>query len=196
MSQRNNQHNPFTSGAKLVGNVLRELLVARKERQMVEKEAEAKKEVIDLKQSGQNAASPVSKSTSTTDENVDSLTRATEVVQEYDTLLAQAEQQETCDFCRALISAVRNRPIDEQRVLLPELQTFLDEAKGDSTREELIQMVRQNDRLSDLVEDVLGVPPSSDDDGASESQARNPLRGGSDGDTNSDGYDTNQSRLV
>lgn len=157
MSQQPGGGNPFQAGAKIVGSVLREWLVSRKERQMVEKRAEAQKEVLDLRQNSASREMLRGGTDSNGSESGDSLSRATEVVQEYDDLLATAEQQEECDFCRALISELRSRPIEEQRVLLPELKAFLDGAKRNADRDELIRSIRGNDRLADLVQDVIGV---------------------------------------
>jgi hypothetical protein len=166
----------LVEGGQMATDVAKQIYAQRKERQQMERQARHEKEIAEIKAGGRRTATTTSTAATDRTDPADELARASEVVQEYGDLLARAEQKEECDFCRALIAEVRSKPIEDQRSLVPELQAFLETVKDNASREELLDRIEGNDRLSALVEDVLGVDPTTvgDDAGDTGNAPRQP----------------------
>jgi len=147
----------LVEGGQMATDVAKQIYAQRKERQQMERQARHEKEIAEIKAGGGRASTTTSTGNADRGESVDELARASEVVQEYDDMLARAQQNEECDFCRALIAEVRTKPIEDQRSLIPELQTYLEAVDDNASREELLEHIKNNDRLAGLAEDVLGI---------------------------------------
>lgn len=92
---------------------------------------------------------------------VETLDRATDTVTDVDELLAEAEEMEDCRLCKRLISAARNKPLPEQRRLLPELRDFLASVDDGTPTSEVAKQIRESDALLSLLKDEMGgVMPS------------------------------------
>jgi hypothetical protein len=161
----------------VVSGLLKEVITRRQEAKIRQADLEHQKEIAQLRMEKANDSTATTESASAPESSdatspASKLDRATDLIREYEDLLAEAEQQEECDFCRSLLREARKRPLAEQRELMPELRAFLDSVKDGASREEMMARIQENDRLSGLIEDVMGVNPS--DEGMDRSRSRSP----------------------
>jgi hypothetical protein len=119
---------------------------------------------------------------------VNKLSEAANMAAEYDDLLSSAENAEECDVCRRLIKAARERPLREQRRMLPDLRDFLASVSDDTPREELVSELRDSEALMGLLEEEFAPqqrdrdrgsfgPPAGDSEAGGSAQSRLPSGG-------------------
>lgn len=129
----------------------KEWAVRRQERRQMEREAEMQREMIELEAEGTDDSDD--EADPDTVESV--LDRAVETSAEYESLLEKAEAKEECQLCRTLISQAREKPLSEQRELLPELREFVSKVDNDASKEELVDAINQNEALKGLLQEHM-----------------------------------------
>jgi len=140
----------------------KEVYTRRQERKQMEREAEMRREMIELeadtsKSSGEESAP----------ETVESvLDQAVETSERYDDLLRKAESKEDCQLCRALISQAREKPLPQQRKLIPELREFISKIEDDAPKDELIEAINQNAALKGLLQEHMSAVQEAADPGS------------------------------
>jgi len=157
-------------GASLIASMGKAFVQNRAEMQRRQQEAEIEKELAEIRHgdgqsgssgrrgSGTGGASLSSPSRSSGGRGgvVETLDEAGNLADEYERLLSQAEEQESCDLCKQLIRGVRDQPLSKQETLLPQLREFLEGVEGDASTEQVAQQVRQHDELLELLQSQMG----------------------------------------
>jgi len=142
----------------MIGTAMKELFVRRSERKKMEREAQLKKDLAEIR--ANSTARSEGRSEASAEEVagvLNSLSEAEEVGEQYDRLLAQAEAAEDCELCKTLIRETRDRPLSEQKALIPELHEFLSRKDDDASQEELVRQLEDSPALLSLIEErVVG----------------------------------------
>lgn len=169
-----------------VGSLAKEFLVRRNEMNRLEQEAQYQKEIEELRAQNRGAQRDATGGdhADSDDPVVSSLNQASELAEQYDELLAEAEKHEECELCRSLISATRQKPVTEQRELIPELRDFLEKVDDDADRDELVAQIKESDNLMSLLREQMemmeraasGGESSSDDNSSSQRNRRRASR--------------------
>jgi len=146
------------SVASVLGTLGKELFVRRSERQMMERRAELDKEVAEVRARASGDLPAGGASAEVRGEGaVGNLDAASRMAEEYDSLLARAQNEEQCGLCKQLIAAARDKPLREQRTLLPSLRDFIAGVEDDASQQELVARIKQSDELVQLLrENVVG----------------------------------------
>lgn len=151
----------------------KEWAVRRQERRQMEREAEMQREMIEL-ESGESTTDEGDAEPDTVESVLD---RAVETSAEYESLLEEAEAKEECQLCRTLISQAREKPLSQQRKLLPELREFVSKVDNDASKEELVSAINQNEALKGLLQEHMAsvqeaTSPSTEGSGGSDTESR------------------------
>lgn len=140
-------------GTGLVASMLKSFVQNRAERQRREKDAELRKELAEIKFGDGATDGPETESQQpTATGSVGALDQALAEINDYDALLEQAADEETCPVCERMIRAVRDQPARLQDRMLPELRDFLDEKQGQVSKAELKRSLEDKPALLKLVE--------------------------------------------
>lgn len=134
-----------------VASLLKEMYVREREQKMMEKRADMEVELARAK-----AGQPTSLNAPEGKQGVvKTLGKAEDLADEYDDLLRQAEEMESCDLCKRLIRGARERPVSEQQDLIPALQEFFTSVEDDTPTDEVARRMRQHDELMALVQEQM-----------------------------------------
>lgn len=136
------------SGVTALGAIGKELFVRRKDREMMEREAEIQKELATLRAGGKSNKAPENDD----DSAVSALDEAASLADQYESLLARAEAEEDCELCRSLISSARELPLDKQQRVIPQLRDFLSTVEDDASRDELVSEINDSPELKSLMQ--------------------------------------------
>jgi len=176
----------------LAASLGKDFVVRKQERAAREQELQMQKEIEQVKAGqGMKNAAPES-----ADSAVDALSEAAELGERYDSLLARAEAEEECELCRSLISAAREKPVSEQREVIPELRDLISSVEDDAPRSELVETINKRPALKRLLrEHMSDVQEVASSSGRDRSPARRQDSSPSSNQTSDSGPKTRQRTL-
>lgn len=185
-----------------IGSAAQELFVRRRDQQILQEQAQYDREIAELRSSSSpmsgatSSSSSSASSESSTPPSLTPLEQANALARELDGALAEAEAEQDCELCQALIAATRRKSTSKQRKILPELNAFLSAVENGEDREEMTRRIKQSDHLSALLEEEIARADRVADvaDAASSRQrSRDRDRDHNDGDHTSESFGQQQS---
>lgn len=168
------------AGTEILRAAAEELFVRSREQEILETQAQFDQELARL----QSSSSPTVGSTDIqgTGEQLqqvslaDRVEQATEAAERMSESLAQLKQIEECVVCAPIVNEVRDRPLDEQRSILPDLLQLIRAVENGADAQQQQSIVNSSETLSRLYnpESVTSYerrqgPPESDDQATTES---------------------------
>lgn len=140
------------AGGSALMSVAKEMFVRQREQDLMRERAQMDKEIAQARAGGgDDVTTSMLEAPQGRDGVVQTLGKAEELAEEYNQLLEDAEQMESCELCKRLIRGARERPVDEQKDLLPALRDFFRSVEDDTPTEEVARRMRQHDTLMQLV---------------------------------------------
>lgn len=144
----------------LIGSIMKDRLVRRKEKELLEQRAEMDKEIAELRQ--RDLRQRVGDADGS--EPVDRLRQAEQTVGDLNDMLDEAKQEEDCTLCADMIEMVSEQPLPVQQRALPELRQLLELSHEGASQNQLKDHLRDSETLTRVMQDSVDLDTGATED--------------------------------